>query len=113
MTKKIIIVISLAIAAIVLLAACERSASQPPLATPTAVGTNSTAQPLGLQHLQDLGTQTARVCANGSSSGYFHTRSDNGFIAFHTDPHLTGELTTPGAATLPPWFLPRLHRFPL
>jgi hypothetical protein len=71
MTKKIIIVISLAVAAILLLAACERSASQPLLATPTAAGTNSTPQPLGLLHLQDLGTQTAMYVQTEVALGVF------------------------------------------
>ena len=71
MSKKIIIAISLAVAAILLLAACERSASQPVLATPTAVGTNATPQPLGLLHLQDLGTQTAMYVQTEVALGVF------------------------------------------
>ncbi len=105
MTKKIIIVISLAIVAIVLLAACERSASQPPLATPTAVGTNSTAQPLGLQHLQDLGTQTAAYVQTEVAVGIFTPVPTTGLLLSTPTPISTGELTTPGAATLPPLVL--------
>jgi LysM repeat protein len=103
MTKKIIIVISLAIAAIILLAACERSASQPPLATPTAVGTNTTAQPLGLQHLQDLGTQTAAYVQTQVALGVFTPVPTQGLLLSTPTPAV--ELTTPGAATLPPLVL--------
>jgi LysM repeat protein len=103
MTKKIIIVISLAMAAIILLAACERSASQPPLATPTAVGTNTTAQPLGLQHLQDLGTQTAAYVQTQVALGVFTPVPTQGLIL--STPTPAAELTTPGAATLPPLVL--------
>lgn len=99
MTKKIVIVISLAIAAIILLVACERSASQPPLATPTAVGTNSTAQPLGLQHLQDLGTQTAAYVQTEVAMGIFTPVPTTGLLL--STPTPAGALTTPAIATLP------------
>ena len=60
MTKRIIIVVSLAISAVFLLAACERSASQPVLATPTAENTlNTTPQPTGLSLMETWGTSTA------------------------------------------------------
>jgi LysM repeat protein len=71
MTKKILIVTLLAISAVILLAACERSASQPLLATPTPQGTDSTAQPLGLQNLQDFGTKTAMYVQTEVAAGVF------------------------------------------
>jgi len=99
MTKKIIIVVLLAMAAIVLLVACERSASQPTLATPTAVGTNTTPQPLGLLHLQDLGTQTAMYVQTEVALGVFTAEPT-------TDLSLTGQTPTPegtlSSATQPP-----------
>ncbi len=103
MTKKIIIVISLAIAAIVLLAACERSASQPPLATPTTAGSNATPQPLGLQHLQDLGTQTAAYVQTEVALGVFTPVPTTGLSL--STPTTAGALSTPGIATQPPLVL--------
>ena len=105
MTKKIIIVVSLALTAIVLLAACERSASHPPLATPTAVGTNSTPLPLGLQQLQDLGTQTAMYVQTEVALGVF-TPVPTTDLSLAT-PTLTppGFQSTPLPATLPPLVL--------
>jgi LysM repeat protein len=61
MSKKVLIVFSLAVIASLLFAACERSASQPPvLASPTAAGTtNGTPQPTGMSLMQAWGTSTA------------------------------------------------------
>jgi LysM repeat protein len=59
MSQKVKIIIVLALAATLLFSACERSASQPPLATPTAVGTSLTAQPTNLSLVQAWGTKTA------------------------------------------------------
>ena len=71
MTKKVLIIISLAVAVGILLAACERSASQPLLATPTTQGANTTAQPLGLQNLQEFGTKTAMYVQTEVAAGVF------------------------------------------
>ena len=105
MTKKIIIIISLAVAAILLLVACERSASQPLLATPTAVGTNSTSQPLGLLHLQDLGTQTAMYEQTEVALGVFTAAPTTDLSLSSPTPTPQGALSTPGSATLPPLVL--------
>ena len=105
MTKKVIIVISLAIAALVLLAACERSASQPLLATPTAVGTNSTPQPLGLLHLQDLGTQTAVYVQTEVALGVFTAVPTTELSLPSPTPTPMGMLPTTGFATQPPLVL--------
>ena len=105
MTKKIIILISLAVAASILLAACERSASQPKLATPTAVGTNTTPQPLGLQHLQDLGTQTAMYVQTEVALGVFTAVPTTDLSLPSPTPTPQGALGTPGTATQPPLLL--------
>jgi len=105
MTKKVIIVISLAIAALVLLAACERSASQPLLATPTAVGTNSTPQPLGLLHLQDLGTQTAVYVQTEVALGVFTAVPTTELSLPSPTPTPMGMLPTTAYATQPPLVL--------
>jgi LysM repeat protein len=94
MTKKLIIVVSLAAAAILLLAACEKSASKPVLATPTAAGTNATPQPLGLQHLQDLGTQTAMYVQTQVAAGVF--------TAAPTDMSLASPTPTPAGTQSAP-----------
>jgi LysM repeat protein len=105
MTKKIIIVVTIAIAALVLLAACERSASQPLLATPTAVGTNSTPQPLGLLHLQDLGTQTAVYVQTEVALGVFTAVPTTELSLPSPTPTPMGMLPTTAYATQPPLVL--------
>jgi len=102
MSKKIIIVISLAVAAILLLAACERSASQPLLATPTAAGTNATPQPLGLLHLQDLGTQTAMYVQTEVALGVFTAAPTENLSLASPTPTPAGTQSTPGSATQTP-----------
>jgi LysM repeat protein len=102
MTKKILIVISLAVAAVLLLAACERSASQPVLATPTAVGTNATPQPLGLLHLQDLGTQTAMYEQTEVALGVFTAVPTTNLSLPSPTPTPAGTESTPSTATQPP-----------
>jgi len=110
MTKNRIIIISLAVAAILLLAACEKSASQPTLATPTAVGTNATPQPLGLQHLQDLGTQTAMYVQTEVALGVFTavptdmslaSPTPSGTETTATEPPVTLATVTPMSAPTP------------
>ena len=103
MTKKVLIIISLAVVAILLLAACERSASQPTLATPTAQSTNSTAQPLGLLHLQDLGTQTAVYVQTEVALGVFTAAPT--ISAPQATPTPQGTPGTPAAATQAPLVL--------
>jgi LysM repeat protein len=105
MTKKIIIIVTIAIAALVLLAACERSASQPLLATPTAVGTNSTPQPLGLLHLQDLGTQTAMYVQTEVALGVFTAVPTTELSLPSPTPTPMGMLPTTAYATQPPLVL--------
>jgi len=105
MTKKIIIIVTIAIAALVLLAACERSASLPLLATPTAVGTNSTPQPLGLLHLQDLGTQTAMYVQTEVALGVFTAVPTTELSLPSPTPTPMGMLPTTAYATQPPLVL--------
>jgi len=105
MTKKIIIIVTIAIAALVLLAACERSASQPLLATPTAVGTNSTPQPVGLLPLQDLGTQTAMYVQTEVALGVFTAVPTMELSLPSPTPTPMGMLPTTAYATQPPLVL--------
>jgi len=100
MPKKIILVISLALAAIFLLAACEKSASQPVLATPTAAGANATAQPLGLQVLNDLGTKTAVYVQTEVALGVFTPAATTDSSLATPTPQAA--LSTPGIATVVP-----------
>jgi LysM repeat protein len=67
MSKKAIVIIALAITATLLFAACERSASQPVLATPTAEG--STALPTGISLVQAWGTSTAVYLQTAQAQG--------------------------------------------
>jgi LysM repeat protein len=59
MSKKVNIIIVVAVAATLIFSACERSASQPPLGTPTAAGTSLTSQPTTMSLVQAWGTKTA------------------------------------------------------
>jgi LysM repeat protein len=67
MSKKAIIIIALAITAILLFTACERSASKVVLATPTAAG--STALPTGISLVQAWGTSTAVYMQTAQAQG--------------------------------------------
>jgi LysM repeat protein len=102
MTKRIILVVSLALAAIILLAACEKSASQPTLATPTAAGANSTPQSSGLQVLNDLGTKTAMYVQTEVAAGVFTPAATTDLTLSTPTPTPQGALNTPGAATAVP-----------
>ena len=93
MTKKIIIIVTIAIAALVLLAA------------PTAVGTNSTPQPLGLLHLQDLGTQTAVYVQTEVALGVFTAVPTTELSLPSPTPTPMGMLPTTAYATQPPLVL--------
>jgi LysM repeat protein len=89
MSKKAIIIIALAITATLLFAACERSASQPVLATPTAEG--STPLPTGISLVQAWGTSTAV---------YLQTAQAQGLISPTPSPTLGPNQVPPtGAAT--------------
>jgi LysM repeat protein len=59
MPKKVIIVFAVALTATLLFTACERSASQPMLGTPTAENPNAASQPTSLSLVQQWGTSTA------------------------------------------------------
>jgi len=59
MFKKVSLIIALAVAAVFLLAACERSASNSPRATPTAESSNLVSLPTGISLVEAWGTSTA------------------------------------------------------
>jgi LysM repeat protein len=59
MFKKMSLIIALAVAAVFLLAACERSASNSPLATPTTKSSNPVSLPTGISLVEAWGTSTA------------------------------------------------------
>jgi LysM repeat protein len=67
MTKKVILIIALAIVAVMLFAACERSASPVIQATPTEAG--STALPTGISLVQAWGTSTAAYLQTAAALG--------------------------------------------
>ncbi|MGA2489194.1 MAG: LysM peptidoglycan-binding domain-containing protein [Anaerolineales bacterium] len=69
MSKKVIIVFTIAIAAMLLFTACERSASQPILATPTAESSNATSQSTSLSLVQQWGTSTAIYIQTAEAMG--------------------------------------------
>ncbi len=57
MLKKVVLIAVVALAALLLFAACERSASNSPLGTPTTGGSNG--QPTGISLVEAWGTSTA------------------------------------------------------
>ncbi len=59
MFKKVPLIIALAATAVFLLVACERSASNSPLATPTTKSSNAVSQPTGISLVEAWGTSTA------------------------------------------------------
>lgn len=104
MSKKVIIVIALAITATLLFAACERSASQPVLATPT--GTGSTELPTGISLVQAWGTSTAIYLQTAAAQGLISPTptpeaNASGLTSNTTVVPPTGAATTPGAGTTP------------
>jgi LysM repeat protein len=100
MTKRVFIIISLALAAVLLLAACEKSASKLPQATPTVAGAASTPQPLGLQVLNEYGTKTAMYVQTQVAAGVFTPVATTDQTQATPTPQ--GALSTPEAATVAP-----------
>jgi LysM repeat protein len=66
MSKKVIILIAVAMAAMFIFAACERSAGQVVLATPTEAGTTI---PTGISLVQAWGTSTAVAMQTAQAAG--------------------------------------------
>jgi LysM repeat protein len=92
MSKKVIILIALALTATILFAACERSAGQPVLATPTQEG--ATSLPTGISLVQAWGTSTAVALQTAQAQGLVSptpTETPNSLTAVPP----TGAATTP------------------
>jgi LysM repeat protein len=68
MSKKVTIIITIAIAGVVLFSACERSASQTLKATPTS---KNASQPTGITLLENWGTPTAAAIQTAVALGTF------------------------------------------
>lgn len=105
MSKKVIVIIALSIAAILLFAACERSASKPPLSTPTAAG--STALPTGISLVQAWGTSTAVYLQTAAAQGLVSPTPIPTQNSLTLVPP-TGAATTPVAGTTPAFIVPTL-----
>ena len=71
MSRKVSFIIFIALTAVLLFTACERSANQPILATPTAMPTNLTPQPTNLSLVQAWGTKTAQYVGTMVTLGTF------------------------------------------
>jgi LysM repeat protein len=71
MSKKLIIIIAVALTAVLLFSACERSASQTTKATPTAKGSKNTPQPTNILLLQSWETVTANYVQTAVAQGTF------------------------------------------
>ncbi len=95
MSKKVIILIALAITATLVFAACERSAANPVLATPTEAG--STSLPTGISLVQAWGTATAMSQQTAAAQGVVTPTPQ--VTADLTQVPPTGSATTPGVTT--------------
>jgi LysM repeat protein len=103
MSKKVIVIIALSVAALLLLGACVKSASKPPLATPTAEG--STALPTGISLVQAWGTSTAVYLQTAAAQGLISptpTPTQNSLTLVPP----TGAATTPVPGTTPVIIVP-------
>ncbi len=96
MSKKVLIIVALALAATLIFTACERSASNAPQATPTEAG--NTPIPTGLSLVQAWGTSTAIAMQTAAALGPTPTAT----LANQTPVPPTGEPGTPQATTPAP-----------
>jgi LysM repeat protein len=101
MFKKISLMIALAVTAVFLLAACERSASNSPLATLTIESSNPASVPTGISLVEAWGTSTAiyQQTAQGllTASPTSETPSDSTAIpTTETTPVIVAPTVTPG-----------------
>jgi LysM repeat protein len=101
MFKKISLMIALAVAAVFLLAACERSASNSPLATLTIESSNPASVPTGISLVEAWGTSTAiyQQTAQGllTASPTSETPSDaTATPTTETTPVIVAPTVTPG-----------------
>jgi len=96
MSKKVIIIIALAMAATLLFAACERSAGQPILATPTEEGAKTL--PTGISLVQAWGTSTAVALQTAAAQGLVSptpTETPNSLTLVPPPGAVTTPVTTP------------------
>jgi LysM repeat protein len=91
MFKKVPLIIALAVAAVFLLAACERSASNSPPATPTTESSNPISLPTGISLVEAWGTSTA----------IYQQTAEGLLTASPTTVPSTGAATTPTTETTP------------
>ncbi len=102
MSKKVFIIISLTVAAALLLAACERSASQPSLATPTAQNANSIPQPTGMSLMEAWGTSTAVYVQTAVAMGLITAAPTSETPQANPAATPIGAVSTPLSSTLVP-----------
>jgi LysM repeat protein len=94
MSRKLLLIIALALTAILLLAACERSASQAPQATPTIDSLSALSQPTGsISLVEAFGTSTAI---------YEQTALASGQPTATPDPNVTPVATNTTSTQVPP-----------
>jgi LysM repeat protein len=102
MFKKAIIIIAIAIAVVLLFSACERTASQPLKATPTEKSTNPTAQPTGLNVVQEWATSTAEYVQTMVATGAFTAVPASVTAQASLTPTPLGTVSTPSSSTQVP-----------
>jgi LysM repeat protein len=101
MFKKVSLMIALAVAAVFLLAACERSASNSPLATLTIESSNPASVPTGISLVEAWGTSTAiyQQTAEGLLTASPTSETPSGATATpttETTPVIVAPTVTPG-----------------
>jgi hypothetical protein len=94
MLKKLSIIIAIAITAVLLFSACERSASQTTKATPTAKGAINTPQPTSLLLLQSWETVTANYVQTAVAQGTFTAAPVSPTPQFSPTPTLLGAVAS-------------------
>jgi len=100
MSKKVSLIMALALAAVVSLTACELSASNPPQATPTAENSFLAGQPTGISLVEAWGTSTAIYEQTAIAQGLIPASPTP--ETSETSPTDTPQEAETSAATLPP-----------
>ena len=96
MFKKIILVVALTIVALLVLAACERSAAPSVVATQTVAGNVSegTPQPTGMSLMQAWGTSTAVYVQTAEAMGLITAAPTSEMPDLSTTPTPEGTIST-------------------
>ena len=102
MSKKATIILAIAIAAVLLFSACERSVSQTGKATPTAKGSNLTPQSTSILLVQSWETVTANYVQTAVAMGTFTAVPTPTPLGAVSTPSSSTQVPTAGLPTVTP-----------